>query len=184
MLFPTIERMAQTPQGKIMTPVLCEMRYLAYLPVFLLSLLPVVLKTSLTKLLLGGICSLDHTVVQPTVGLLSGDCAGGLPFVVYSCNACIVVLFSVIFIIGSPMKSHCGIFKEFICKLWWKISIWSPTNKQDFWLSQTCNFFKKLFCSPLVICIKDTCPQPQTVTLLAQQWPESKSCQRTPGRKL
>ncbi len=24
-------------------------------------------------------------------------------------------------------KSHCRIFKEFICKLWWKISIWSPT---------------------------------------------------------
>lgn len=90
MLFPTIERMAQTPQGKIMTPVLCEMRYLAYLSVFLLSLLPAVLKASLIKLLLGGICSLDQTVVQPTVGLLSGDCAGGLCFVVYLCNACIV----------------------------------------------------------------------------------------------
>ncbi len=25
-------------------------------------------------------------------------------------------------------KSHCRIFKEFICKLWWKISIWSITN--------------------------------------------------------
>jgi len=22
-------------------------------------------------------------------------------------------------------KSHCRIFKEFICKLWWKIRIWS-----------------------------------------------------------
>uniref|UniRef100_A0A3Q4AGJ8 Lipid desaturase domain-containing protein n=1 Tax=Mola mola TaxID=94237 RepID=A0A3Q4AGJ8_MOLML len=55
-------------------------------------------------------------------------------------------------------KSQCGIFKEFICKLWWKISIWSPTNKQDFWLSQTCNFFfKKLFCPPLVTCINGTC---------------------------
>ncbi|CDQ98741.1 unnamed protein product [Oncorhynchus mykiss] len=31
-------------------------------------------------------------------------------------------------------KSHCMIFNEFICKLWWKISIWSPTNKQDFYL--------------------------------------------------
>ena len=28
-------------------------------------------------------------------------------------------------------KSHCRIFNEFICKLWWKINIWSPTNKQD-----------------------------------------------------
>jgi len=43
---------------------------------------------------------------------------------------------------------------EFICKLWWKISIWSPTNQQDFWLSQTCNFFfKELFCPPLGSCL-------------------------------
>ncbi|XP_078133330.1 lipid droplet-associated hydrolase isoform X3 [Sander vitreus] len=75
-LFPTIERMAQTPQGKVMTPVLCHMRYVAYLPLFLLSLLPEELKASLIKLVFGSIRSLDHTVVQPTVGLLSGDCAG------------------------------------------------------------------------------------------------------------
>ncbi|XP_074548941.1 lipid droplet-associated hydrolase [Halichoeres trimaculatus] len=75
MLFPTIERMAQTPQGKVMTPVLCQMRYVAYLPVFLLSLLPEGLKTSLIKLVFSGIRSLDQAIVQPTVGLLSGDCA-------------------------------------------------------------------------------------------------------------
>ena len=55
-------------------------------------------------------------------------------------------------------KSHCRNFNEFICKLWWKISIWSPTNKQDFWLSQTCNFFfKRLLYPPLVTCINGTC---------------------------
>ncbi len=55
-------------------------------------------------------------------------------------------------------KSHCRISKEFICKLWWKISIWSPTNKQDCWLSQTCNFFfKRLLCPPLVTCINGIC---------------------------
>ncbi|XP_053191504.1 lipid droplet-associated hydrolase [Scomber japonicus] len=75
MLFPTIERMAQTPQGKVMTPVLCHMRYVAYLPLFLLSLLPEGFKSSLIKLVFGGIPSLDHTVVQPTVSLLSGDSA-------------------------------------------------------------------------------------------------------------
>ncbi|KAM8915139.1 lipid droplet-associated hydrolase [Spinachia spinachia] len=75
MLFPTIERMAQTPQGKVMTPVLCHMRYLAYLPLFMLSLLPEGLRQGLIKLVFSGIPSLDHTVVQPTVGLLSGDCA-------------------------------------------------------------------------------------------------------------
>ncbi|XP_028251447.1 lipid droplet-associated hydrolase [Parambassis ranga] len=75
MLFPTIERMSQSPQGKVMTPVLCHMRYIAYLPLFLLSLLPETLKAGLIKLAFGGINSLDHTVIQPTVGLLSGDCA-------------------------------------------------------------------------------------------------------------
>ncbi len=34
-------------------------------------------------------------------------------------------------------KSHCRIFKDFICKLWWKISIWSPTNKQDCWCHES-----------------------------------------------
>uniref|UniRef100_M3ZDT1 Lipid droplet-associated hydrolase n=1 Tax=Xiphophorus maculatus TaxID=8083 RepID=M3ZDT1_XIPMA len=49
LLFPTIERMAQSPQGKVMTPVLCQLRYLAYLPLFLLSLLP-----QLNSMYLGG----------------------------------------------------------------------------------------------------------------------------------
>lgn len=32
------------------------------------------------------------------------------------------------------------------------------SNKEDLWLSQTCNFFfKKLFCPPLVTCINGTC---------------------------
>ncbi|XP_056152122.1 lipid droplet-associated hydrolase isoform X2 [Lampris incognitus] len=75
MLFPTIERMAQSPQGKVMTPVLCHMRYVAYLPLFFLSLLPEGLKTTLVKLVFRSIRYLDNTVVQPTVGLLSGDCA-------------------------------------------------------------------------------------------------------------
>ncbi|KAM6912942.1 lipid droplet-associated hydrolase [Xenentodon cancila] len=75
MLFPTIERMAQTPQGKVMTPVLCQLRYLAYLPVFLLSLLPECVQAALIKLMFSGIPSLDQCTIQPTVELLSGDCA-------------------------------------------------------------------------------------------------------------
>ncbi|KAJ0063316.1 hypothetical protein NL108_016299, partial [Boleophthalmus pectinirostris] len=75
MLFPTIERMAQTPQGRVVTPVICQFRYMAYFPVFLLSLLPDPLKQSLVRLVLGGISSLDRAIIQPTVGLLSGDCA-------------------------------------------------------------------------------------------------------------
>uniref|UniRef100_A0A3B4FB47 Lipid droplet-associated hydrolase n=1 Tax=Pundamilia nyererei TaxID=303518 RepID=A0A3B4FB47_9CICH len=51
LLFPTIERMAQSPQGKVMTPVLCHMRYVVYLPLFLLSLLPDRLKVGLIRLI-------------------------------------------------------------------------------------------------------------------------------------
>uniref|UniRef100_A0AAV2JHH6 HAT C-terminal dimerisation domain-containing protein n=1 Tax=Knipowitschia caucasica TaxID=637954 RepID=A0AAV2JHH6_KNICA len=75
MLFPTIERMAVTPQGRAVTPLICHLRYLAYVPVFLLSLLPEPLKQGLVRLALGGIRGLDPTILQPTVGLLSGDCA-------------------------------------------------------------------------------------------------------------
>uniref|UniRef100_A0A8C7YGV8 Lipid droplet-associated hydrolase n=1 Tax=Oryzias sinensis TaxID=183150 RepID=A0A8C7YGV8_9TELE len=76
MLFPTIERMAESPQGRRMTPLLCQMRYLAYLPVFLLSLLPDILKAALIKLVFSNITSLDHCILQPTVQLLRGDSAG------------------------------------------------------------------------------------------------------------
>ncbi|MEQ2198901.1 hypothetical protein XENOCAPTIV_020534, partial [Xenoophorus captivus] len=78
MLFPTIERMSQTPQGKVMTPWLCQLRYLAYLPLFLLSLLPDSLTALLIRLIFSSIPSLDPCVVRPSVELLSGDCAGGL----------------------------------------------------------------------------------------------------------
>uniref|UniRef100_A0A8C1AYP3 Lipid droplet associated hydrolase n=2 Tax=Cyprinus carpio TaxID=7962 RepID=A0A8C1AYP3_CYPCA len=47
MLFPTIEGMACRTQGKVMTPVLCLLRYTFYLPIFLLSLLPERLKLCL-----------------------------------------------------------------------------------------------------------------------------------------
>ncbi|XP_047467937.1 lipid droplet-associated hydrolase [Mugil cephalus] len=75
MLFPTIERMAQTPQGKVLTPVLCHMRYVGYLTLFLLSLLPDRLKLGLIKLSFIGMRSLDNTIVEPTVNLLGGDSA-------------------------------------------------------------------------------------------------------------
>lgn len=76
MLFPTIERMAATPQGRVMTPVLCRLRYVAYLPIFLLSLLPDVLKAFMVKLVFRGLRSLDHSTVPPTVSLINVDTAG------------------------------------------------------------------------------------------------------------
>ncbi|XP_062864052.1 lipid droplet-associated hydrolase [Trichomycterus rosablanca] len=75
LLFPTIERMACTLQGKVMTPVLCHLRYAAYLPIFLLSLLPARLKACMVQLVLRNIQSLDVTTVPATVSLINVDCA-------------------------------------------------------------------------------------------------------------
>ncbi|XP_076834036.1 lipid droplet-associated hydrolase isoform X2 [Brachyhypopomus gauderio] len=74
MLFPTIERMARTPQGKVLTPALCHLRYGAYLPVFLLSLLPAWLKAVVVRLALGRWRTLDPCVVPAAVGLIDVDC--------------------------------------------------------------------------------------------------------------
>ncbi|KAM9067073.1 lipid droplet-associated hydrolase isoform 1-T1 [Sarcophilus harrisii] len=48
LLFPTIERMAASPNGKVMTPLLCWLRYALYVPLFLgLSVTPARLQTLL-----------------------------------------------------------------------------------------------------------------------------------------
>ncbi|KAG1972550.1 lipid droplet-associated hydrolase isoform X2 [Pimephales promelas] len=75
MLFPTIERMACSPQGKVMTPVLCRLRYAFYLPVFLLSLLPERLKISMVHLALRNLYTLDPSIIPSTVSLINVDCA-------------------------------------------------------------------------------------------------------------
>uniref|UniRef100_A0A3Q2D5W3 Lipid droplet-associated hydrolase n=1 Tax=Cyprinodon variegatus TaxID=28743 RepID=A0A3Q2D5W3_CYPVA len=75
LLFPTIERMAQSPQGKVMTPLMCQLRYLLYLPLFLLSLLPHGVMARLVRLMFSSIPDLDPCVLQPSVEMLgSGDC--------------------------------------------------------------------------------------------------------------
>ncbi|KAL0170217.1 hypothetical protein M9458_034813, partial [Cirrhinus mrigala] len=76
MLFPTIERMACTPQGKVMTPVLCRLRYAFYLPIFLLSLLPESLKVGIVRLALRNLYALDTSIIPTTVSLINVDCAG------------------------------------------------------------------------------------------------------------
>ncbi|XP_031758842.1 lipid droplet-associated hydrolase isoform X2 [Xenopus tropicalis] len=75
MLFPTIERMAQSPQGKIMTPLLCSLRYVFYMPLYLLSFLPENLKTSLVRFVLRGIKSVDEASVEACLNLFRMDCA-------------------------------------------------------------------------------------------------------------
>ncbi|KAL7861898.1 hypothetical protein SRHO_G00133390 [Serrasalmus rhombeus] len=76
LLFPVIERMACSPQGQVMTPVLCRLRYAVYLPAFLLSLLPEKLKAGLVQLALRNVYSLDTTMIPATVSLINVDCIG------------------------------------------------------------------------------------------------------------
>ncbi|XP_044145547.1 lipid droplet-associated hydrolase isoform X2 [Bufo gargarizans] len=75
LLFPTIERMAQSPQGKIMTPLLCSLRYVVYMPLYLLSFLPDVMKIFLVKLALRGIKSVDEASVVASLDLFRMECA-------------------------------------------------------------------------------------------------------------
>ncbi|XP_066540366.1 lipid droplet-associated hydrolase isoform X2 [Hoplias malabaricus] len=74
MLFPTIERMACSPQGHVMTPVLCRLRYAFYLPIFLLSLLPERLKAGMVQLALRNVYSLDPTNIPAVISLINVDC--------------------------------------------------------------------------------------------------------------
>uniref|UniRef100_A0A673I3L2 Lipid droplet-associated hydrolase n=1 Tax=Sinocyclocheilus rhinocerous TaxID=307959 RepID=A0A673I3L2_9TELE len=75
MLFPTIERMACSPQGKVMTPVLCRLRYAFYLPIFLLSLFPERLKVSIVRLALRNFYAVDTSIIPATVSLINVECA-------------------------------------------------------------------------------------------------------------
>ncbi|XP_051578450.1 lipid droplet-associated hydrolase [Myxocyprinus asiaticus] len=75
MVFPTIEHMACSPQGKVMTPVLCRLRYAVYLPIILLSLLPERLKTSMVRLTLRNLYALDNSIIPATITLINVDCA-------------------------------------------------------------------------------------------------------------
>ncbi|XP_069092105.1 lipid droplet-associated hydrolase [Pleurodeles waltl] len=74
LLFPTVERMAQSPQGKLLTPVLCSLRYVVYMPVYLLSFLPESAKASLVRFVLRGIRSVDEASVTASVDLFRVDC--------------------------------------------------------------------------------------------------------------
>ncbi|XP_051880274.1 lipid droplet-associated hydrolase isoform X2 [Pristis pectinata] len=75
LLFPTIERMAESPQGKLMTPVLQNLRFLIYVPIYFLSFLPESIKASLVKWALQGLQPLDEATVSASLNLFSVDCA-------------------------------------------------------------------------------------------------------------
>ncbi|KAM4694716.1 lipid droplet-associated hydrolase [Discoglossus pictus] len=74
LLFPTIERMAQSPQGKVMTPFLCSLRYIVYMPLYLLSFLPECAKTSMVRFVMWGIKSVDEASMAAALELFRMDC--------------------------------------------------------------------------------------------------------------
>ncbi|KAM9156026.1 lipid droplet-associated hydrolase isoform 4-T4 [Pangshura tecta] len=78
LLFPTIERMAQSPQGKLLTPVLCKLRYILYMPVYLLSFLPERVKTSMVRFVLRGLKYPDEASIVTSLNLFSVDCVANV----------------------------------------------------------------------------------------------------------
>lgn len=96
LLFPTIERMAQSPQGKLMTPLLCKLRYILYMPVYLLSFLPEGVKASLVRFALRGMKTCDESSITTSVNLFSVDCIGECIFFfllhqLFYCLSCVNV---------------------------------------------------------------------------------------------
>ncbi|XP_053141169.1 lipid droplet-associated hydrolase isoform X3 [Hemicordylus capensis] len=73
MLFPTIERMAQSPLGKICTPLFCQLRYVLYMPIYLATLLPDRVKHFLVRLL-NRQKNTEESSLITTVGLLNVGC--------------------------------------------------------------------------------------------------------------
>ncbi|KFU93187.1 UPF0554 protein C2orf43 [Chaetura pelagica] len=78
LLFPTIERLAQSPQGKLMTPLLCKLRYILYMPVYLLSFLPEGVKASLVRFALRGMKTCDESSITTSINLFSVDCIANI----------------------------------------------------------------------------------------------------------
>ncbi|XP_019392886.1 PREDICTED: lipid droplet-associated hydrolase isoform X2 [Crocodylus porosus] len=78
LLFPTIERMAQSPKGKFMTPLLCKLRYILYMPVYLLSFLPERAKTSIVRFALRGLKCPDEASIATSINLFSVDCTANI----------------------------------------------------------------------------------------------------------
>ncbi|XP_077167754.1 lipid droplet-associated hydrolase [Paroedura picta] len=80
MLFPTIEHMAQSPQGKIMTPFLCQLRYIVYMPIYLLTLLPEMIKSTLVRFFLRGLKFQDEHLITASLALANMNCIANVMY--------------------------------------------------------------------------------------------------------
>ncbi|KAM6458904.1 lipid droplet-associated hydrolase isoform 2-T3 [Liasis olivaceus] len=80
LLFPTIERMAHSPQGRLLTPLLCQLRYILYMPAYLLSLLPEKAKSFLVRCALHGQKSSNDVLVTTSVDMINMDCIANIMY--------------------------------------------------------------------------------------------------------
>uniref|UniRef100_A0A8D2Q2Z9 Lipid droplet-associated hydrolase n=1 Tax=Varanus komodoensis TaxID=61221 RepID=A0A8D2Q2Z9_VARKO len=80
LLFPTIEHIAQSPNGKMMTPLLCQLRYVLYVPVYLMTFLPARVKNYLVHLALRGHKHVDETVLITAVDMINMDCIANVMY--------------------------------------------------------------------------------------------------------
>ncbi|XP_026551135.1 lipid droplet-associated hydrolase isoform X2 [Pseudonaja textilis] len=80
LLFPTIERMAESPQGRLLTPLLCQLRYILYIPIYLATLLPERVKSFLVRFALNQQKWNDQTLVTTITNLLNMDCIANIMY--------------------------------------------------------------------------------------------------------
>ncbi|XP_026531333.1 lipid droplet-associated hydrolase isoform X2 [Notechis scutatus] len=80
LLFPTIERMAESPQGKLLTPLLCQLRYILYIPIYLATLLPERVKSFLVRFALNQQKLNDETLITTVTNMLNMDCIANIMY--------------------------------------------------------------------------------------------------------
>ncbi|XP_060128421.1 lipid droplet-associated hydrolase [Zootoca vivipara] len=74
LLFPTVERIAESPQGKIMTPVLSWFRYPLYILSYLVWILPDRIKHFLLRLVSSTLLHADESALAATIDFLTVNC--------------------------------------------------------------------------------------------------------------
>ncbi|XP_020823097.1 lipid droplet-associated hydrolase [Phascolarctos cinereus] len=75
LLFPTIERIAKTPNGQLATPLLCWLRYALYVPIYIgLSLLPARVQAILANLILQSLKMENAVTSRHVMNSVNMDC--------------------------------------------------------------------------------------------------------------
>ncbi|XP_027732827.1 lipid droplet-associated hydrolase-like [Vombatus ursinus] len=79
LLFPTIEKIAKTPNGRVATPLLCWLRYALYVPIYIgLSLLPARVQAILASLVLRRLKIENAVTSRHVMNSLNMDCIANI----------------------------------------------------------------------------------------------------------